>query len=129
MNAPLATISPATLTKALLRAADVLHLAQDLPTILGVEAQHWTRLRSGAETLQPDSEEWAIAVRIASLFRSLVTMLGTAESAREWLDMPHRTLGSSPRELLRTDAGRDRVFGYLDAVQKYEIKLPPRSQH
>ena len=122
-------MNPAMLTKAVLRAADLLDLAQDLPVILGIEAHQWERLRSGAQTLQPDSAAWPIAVRIASLFRSLVTLLGDANRSREWLDSPHATLGSSPRELLRTDTGRERVFGYLDAVQKYEIKLPPRSRH
>lgn len=120
---------PATLTKAVWRAADLLGLTQDLPEILDVDANALARVRSGAEGLQPDSPAWANAVRFTSLFRSLLTLVGNPENARAWLDTPHRTLGSPPRELLRSAAGRERVFGYLDNVQKYEFKLPPRSQH
>lgn len=117
------------LTKAVLRAADLLGLTDDLPEILGIDAEQIALARSGAVALQPESPSWTIGVRFASVYRSLLTLAGDSAKARAWLDTPHSTLGTAPRELLRTEAGRERVFGYLDAVQKFEIKLPPRSQH
>lgn len=122
-------MNPATLTKAVLRAADLLGVTDELPEILGVDAELLAQARSGAAALQPESPAWAIGVRFAGVYRALLTLAGDSAKARAWLDTPHSTLGAVPRELLRTEAGRERVFGYLDAVQKYEIKLPPRSRH
>jgi hypothetical protein len=42
------------------------------------------------------------------------------------LSTPHQTLGAAPAEMLRTPEGRAHVLRYLDAVQKFEMKLPPR---
>ena len=118
------TIDPTTLKKAVTRAAEVLDLTQALPRILGIDANAWA---ASERALAPDSEEWRAAVRFAGLFRSLLTLVGSAAKAREWLDQPHRTLGESPRVLLQSPGGLERVVRYLDAVQKFEVKLPPRS--
>ena len=123
-----ATTDPATLRKAILRAAEVLGLTQQLPQILGVDPQSWARLSANERTLVPDTVEWNGAVRFASLFRSLLTLVGTVPNARDWLEQPHRTLGASPRSLLMNPEGLERVVRYLDAVQKYEVRLPPRSE-
>lgn len=119
------TIDPATLKKAVLRAAEVLDLTQQLPSILGIDAESW---QTNERSLTPGTEQWTGAVRLASLFRSLLTLVGSVPSAREWLDQHHRTLGGSPRVLLQNPAGLERVVRYLDAVQKFEVKLPPRSE-
>jgi uncharacterized protein (DUF2384 family) len=111
------------LKKAVLRAADVLGLTQQLPSILGIDAKAWA---SNEHALAPDTDEWRAAVRFTSLFRSLVTLVGSVSNAREWLDQSHRTLGDSPRSLLENATGLERVVRYLDAVQKFEVKLPPR---
>lgn len=119
------TTDPATLKKAVLRAADVLDLTQQLPSILGIDA---ASSLANEHALVPDTSEWSAAVRFVSLFRSLVTLVGSVSAAREWLDQSHRTLGASPRALLDSPAGLERVVRYLDAVQKFEVKLPPRSE-
>jgi len=118
------TTDPATLKKAVVRAGDVLGLAQQLPNILGIDANIW---EAKEHALAPDTDEWRRAVRFTSLFRSLLTLLGSVSGAREWLDQSHRTLGDSPRALLQNPAGLERIVRYLDAVQKFEVKLPPRS--
>jgi uncharacterized protein (DUF2384 family) len=119
---------PGTLTKAIFRAAEHLGLSTVLPDILGINRETVTRMARGECTLDPSRPEWEAATRFASLFRSLVTLLGNAEEARTWLNTPHATLGAAPSELLRSPHGRARVVGYLDAVQKFEIKLPPRGR-
>jgi uncharacterized protein (DUF2384 family) len=119
---------PATLTKAVLRAAEHLGMFEALPDILGVDAQAVMRMKRGESALDPTRSEWEAATRFASLFRSLVTLLGNTEDARVWLNARHATLGATPADLLRTSAGRARVVGYVDGIQKFELKLPPRSQ-
>ena len=128
MNDLHATTDPTTLKKAIVRAADVLGLTEQLPQVLGVDASSWAQLLANERALAPGTDEWNGAVRFASLFRSLLTLVGTVPNAREWLDQHHRTLGASPRALLRSPEGLERVVRYLEAVQKFEIKLPPRSE-
>lgn len=125
MSDSLTTIDPATLKKAVLRAAEVLGLTDQLPSILGIDAKS---SQATALELAPGTDAWSAAVRFASLFRALLTLVGTVPKAREWLDQSHRTLGESPRALLQNPAGLDRVVRYLEAVQKFEVKLPPRSE-
>lgn len=127
MNPSPTNTDPATLKKAILRAAQVLGLTQELPHVLGIDAHAWTQLSADQRALVPETDEWNGAVRFAGLFRSLLSLVGTVPNACEWLDQHHRTLGASPRSLLGNPAGLERVVRYLDAVQKYEVKLPPRS--
>lgn len=119
------TTDPATLKKAVVRAAEVLDLTQQLPSILGIDTDSWL---ANERALSPNTDEWSAAVRLVGLFRSLLTLVGSVSNAREWLDQPHRTLGEAPRALLNNPAGLARVVRYLDAVQKFEVKLPPRSE-
>ncbi len=117
---------PALLTKAVLRAAEHLQLQEALPDILGLAEASGQQLIEGARLLDPSAEEWQQALRFTGLFRSLLRLTGSATHAREWLRVPHHALREPPAALLRTAAGRDRVYRYLDAVEKYEIKLPPK---
>jgi uncharacterized protein (DUF2384 family) len=121
------TTDPAMLMKAVLRAAQVLGLSEQLPSLLGIDAYAWVQLSSNERALMPGTDEWHRAARFAGLFRALLTLVGAVPNAIEWLDQPHRTLGASPRSLLVNPEGLERVVRYLDAVQKYEVKLPPRS--
>ena len=123
----LSATSPATLTKALVRAADQLGLAADLPTLLETPAQDAAALQAGARTLDPQRAEWARALKLVGLFRSLISLVGTPERARAWLGSPNQTLGASPIEVLRTHDA-ERVFRYLAAVQKHELRLPTDSR-
>jgi uncharacterized protein (DUF2384 family) len=116
----------ATLTKAVLRAAERLGLTETLHEIIEVDAASVNQMRKGEATLDPSRGEWEAATRFAGLFRSLLTLVDTTENARTWLSTPHQTLGAAPAEMLRTPEGRAHVLRYLDAVQKFEMKLPPR---
>lgn len=116
---------PALLTKAVLRAAEHLQLQAALPDILGVATQTANEIANGTRSLDPQADEWQEAVRFVGMFRSLLTLVGSAADARRWLASRDHALGDAPALLLRTPAGRERVYRYLDAVQKYEIKLPP----
>lgn len=115
---------PATLTKAVLRAADRLGLSEMLPDLLGIDAEAAGELANGARTLDPSRPEWIAGSKFLSIFRALVTLAGGTESACSWLVSSNQVLGAAPADLLRNAGGRDRVLRYLEAVQKYEIKLP-----
>jgi uncharacterized protein (DUF2384 family) len=122
-----ASTDPATLRKAILRAAQVLDLTSELPQVLGIESSAWEALNADARGLVPGTTEWNAAARFAGLFRLLLSLVGTVPNAQQWLDQPHRTLGATPRSLLVSMEGLERVVRYLEAVQKFEVKLPPRS--
>ena len=116
------------LTKAVIKAAERLDLLNRLPDILGIDAAAFEGMIHGTSTLDPTRNEWNAATRFVRLFRCLIALVGDPQRAREWLDTPHQVLGKAPIELLPTTEGYDPVLRYLDAVQKYEIKLPPRAR-
>jgi hypothetical protein len=124
------TLSPALLTKALFRAAEQLDLTAGLPSLLNVQPEEVARLQSGARLLDPQRQEWEAALKIVGLFRTIVTVLGTAERARAWLGTPNETLGGRPIDLLGT-AEADHVHRYLNSVRKHELRMPPavRREH
>ena len=124
------TMSPALLTKALIRAAEQLNLADDLSQLLRIETDAAAQLRSGARLLDPEQPEWAGALKIVGLFRTLIELVGTAERAKAWLGTPNDTLGAPPVDLLRT-ADAELVHRYLSSVRKHELRLPPawRPEH
>lgn len=115
--------SPATLAKALFRSAEQLGINAELPAIMQMPAADLRSLQSGESALDPATEAWGRALKIVSLFRTLVSLLGTAERARAWLDSPNDAFGARPVDLLHT-SDAERVYRYLDAVTKHELRLP-----
>jgi hypothetical protein len=115
----------ATLTKAMLRAAEQLELTAELPAILRIPPSDLASLQFGERTLDPQRDEWRQALAIVSMFRTLITIVGTVERAREWLRSPNQKLGACPADLLCTVQG-ERVHHYLDAVLKHEFRMPPQ---
>ena len=115
--------SPATLTKALIRASEQLDLVAQLPAILQISSADLHGLQSGARTLDPATEAWGRALKVVGLFRTLVSSVGTPERARAWLGSPNEAFGARPAELLHTPEA-ERVYRYLDAVTKHELRLP-----
>lgn len=124
------TMSPALLTKALLRTVEQLDLAADLPQLLRIGGEETAQLQSGARLLDPEQQEWTAALQIVGLFRTLIELLSTPERAKAWLGTPNDALGARPIELLRT-ADADLVHRYLSAVRKHELRMPPawRREH
>ena len=124
------TMSPALLTKALLRAAEQLDLAADLSQLLRIAAGEAAQLQSGARLLDPEKQEWAAALEIVGMFRVLIELLNTPERAKAWLGTPNDALEARPIDLLRT-SDAELVHRYLGAVRKHELRMPPawRREH
>lgn len=118
------TISPALLTKALLRAAAQLDLAAHLSQLLQMGVDETAQLQSGSRLLDPDQQEWDRALKIVGLFRTIIELLGTAERAKVWLGTPNDTLGARPVDLLRSPDA-ELVYRYLSSVRKHELRMPP----
>ena len=118
------TMSPALLTKALLRAAEQLDLAADLSQLLQIAPEESAQLQSGARLLDPEKQESAAALKIVSLFRTLIELLSTPERAKAWLGSPNDSLGAKPVDLLRT-SDAEKVHRYVSAVRKHELRMPP----
>lgn len=129
MNQP-STLSPALLTKALLRAVEQLELAAGLPSLLNSSPEEIAQLQSGARSLDPTRTEWDAALKIVGLFRTIVEVLGSSERARAWLNASNETLGGRPVDLLGS-ADAERVHRYLSSVRKHELRMPPsvRREH
>jgi hypothetical protein len=123
-------LSPALLTKAMLRASEQLSLGSELPSLLHVSADEAARLQSGERVLDPQQQEWQGALQIVGLFRTIVEVLGSVERAKAWLGTANETLGGRPVDLLGT-ADAEHVYRYLSSVSKHELRMPPpvRREH
>ncbi|MGQ0836125.1 MAG: antitoxin Xre/MbcA/ParS toxin-binding domain-containing protein [Gammaproteobacteria bacterium] len=112
-----ASDSGATLTKAALRAADFLEVAQtDLAQVIGVSAATVSRLANGQKQLDPHTKPWQFAALFVRLFRSLDAIVGSDDvAARAWLRSENAALGGVPLELIRDAAGLVRTVDYLDS--------------
>lgn len=124
------TMSPALLTKALLRAADQLNLSADLAQLLQIAPEEAATLQTGSRLLDADKPEWGGALKLVGMFRTLIELLSTPERAKAWLGTPNDTLGASPIDLLRSPDA-ELVHRYLSAVRKHELRMPPawRREH
>ncbi|MCM0044729.1 MAG: MbcA/ParS/Xre antitoxin family protein [Burkholderiaceae bacterium] len=104
------------LGKAVVRAADRLDISHALlAKILGVSAATITRLYSGDYRLDQRRKEWELALLFVRVFRSLDSIVGNQQTARQWLASHNLALGSRPIDLLPTAEGLVRVVHYLDA--------------
>jgi len=113
----LATTAANTVSKAVVRAADLLRLNQStLADVLGISAATASRLKSGAYALQPARKrEWEFALLFVRLYRALDAIVGSGDAAQAWLRGPNLALGSRPVDLIRSAEGLVRVVHYLDA--------------
>jgi transcriptional regulator with XRE-family HTH domain len=109
--------APATLTKAVVRAAGFLGLSQAaLAEVLGVSGATVSRLVSGAYALQPTRRrEWEFALLFVRLYRSLNAIVGNDRDAQTWLRNPNIALGAPPLTMIRSAEGLVNVLHYLDA--------------
>src|ERR1041384_6565112 len=90
--------SDQVLTKAVLRAADLLGLSSALlARILGVSGASVSRLTSGARTVEPQSKEGELALLLVRVYRSLDALVGTDAAQRPaWLHGDNRALQRRP---------------------------------
>jgi uncharacterized protein (DUF2384 family) len=114
---PAKASAPATLTKAVVRAAGFLALSQAaLADVLGTSPATASRLVAGHYCLQPTRKrEWEFALLFVRMFRSLQAIVGNDQDAQTWLRNENLALGSRPLELVRSAEGLVRVLHYLDA--------------
>ena len=117
---PLPKAEPAAvLTKAVLRAAELLELpSAALARILGVSEASVSRLFSGARQVDPQSKEGELALLLVRVFRSLDALVGTdAAQRRAWMESRNRALNGRPIELIQGAEGLVSVVSYLDAMR------------
>lgn len=109
----------AVLTKAVLRAADLLALpSAALARILGISEASVSRLTSGARTIDPKSKEGELALLLVRVYRSLDALVGTDHAQRKaWLQGHNLALGGKPVDLIQRADGLVHVLAYLDAMR------------
>ena len=104
------------LTKAVARAAERLDISRALlAKILGVSPPTVTRLYNGDYKLDERRKEWDFALLFVRVFRSLDSIVGNEQTARQWLNSENRGLNGRPVDLIRQTEGLVRVVHYLDA--------------
>ena len=111
--------SDVVLTKALLRAAQLLELSSAvLARTLGVSEASVSRLATGARTIDPASKEGELALLLVRVYRSLDALVGADAAQRKaWLHTHNRALNSRPAELIERADGLVSVVAYLDAMR------------
>jgi uncharacterized protein (DUF2384 family) len=113
-----ASDAAAVLTKAALRAAEVLAVPQrTLADIIGVSASTISRAR--VTPIDPDSKAGELARLWVRVFRALDAIVGSNDAAaRAWLESPNAAFGGAlPIDRLRSAEGLIHVLHYLDSAR------------
>jgi uncharacterized protein (DUF2384 family) len=108
------------LTKAALRAADILEVPQRaLADIIGVSASTISRAANGGALVDPDSKPGELAKLWVRVFRSLDAIVGSNDAAaRAWLNAENVAFaGQKPIDRLRSAEGLFQVLHYLDTAR------------
>ncbi len=105
------------LTKAVLRAADVLGLkASELARIIGVSPATISRMKQGRLHLKDGTKEFELAALLVRIYRSLFAIAGGDEKVmKHWMRAVNAALGSVPAELVQRVTGLVDVVAYLDS--------------
>ena len=108
----------AVLSKAVVRAAGLLGVTQtQVAETIGVSDATASRMFGGKYLLDPNCKEWELASLFVRLFRSLESIVGSDEKARQWLRSRNLALGERPLNLIPKAEGLIRVLHYLDAAR------------
>lgn len=107
----------ATVSKALVRAADLLGLSgRELSEIVGLSEASLSRLKKPGAGPRLAGKPYELALLFIRLYRSLDAILGgDDEAARRWLRADNGALGGAPIARIRTIDGLANVLAYLDA--------------
>lgn len=107
----------ALLTRAALRAADVLGLTQaELAAVIGVSASTVSRMARGDHELQRGTKNWELATLLVRLYRGLDALVASDEkSLRAWMQNPNHDLNAVPARQIQTVAGLVSTLAYVDA--------------
>ena len=104
------------LTKTVARAAERLEISSVLlGKILGLSPLTVTRLYNGKFKLDERRKEWELALLFVRVFRSLDSIVGNEQTARQWLNSENEGLNGRPIDLILQTEGLVRVAHYLDA--------------
>jgi uncharacterized protein (DUF2384 family) len=112
--------SARVLTKAALRAADILEIPQrTLADIIGVSASTVSRAANGGAPIDSDSKAGELARLWIRVFRSLDAIVGSNDTAaRAWLNSANAAFGGEkPIDRLRSAEGLIQVLQYLDSAR------------
>ena len=120
-KAPVPDTNPArVLTKAALRAADILEIPQrTLAEIIGVSASTVSRAAHGGAPLDPATKAGELTKLWVRVFRSLDAIVGSNDvAARAWLNSANAAFGGEkPVNRLRSAEGLIHVLHYLDSAR------------
>jgi uncharacterized protein (DUF2384 family) len=108
------------LTKAALRAADILDVPQRmLADIIGVSPSTISRAANGGAPVDPDTKAGELARLWVRVFRSLDAIVGSNDAAaRAWLNGANAAFGGAkPIDRLRSAEGLIHVLHYLDSAR------------
>lgn len=108
------------LTKAALRAADILEVPQrTLADIIGVSPSTISRAANGGAPVDPDTKAGELAKLWVRVFRSLDAIVGSNDAAaRAWLSGANAAFGGArPIDRLRSAEGLIHVLHYLDTAR------------
>ena len=104
------------LTKTVARAAERLEISSVLlAKILGLSPLTVTRLYNGKFKFDERRKEWELALLFVRVFRSLDSIVGNEQTARQWLNSENEGLNGRPIDLILQTEGLVRVAHYLDA--------------
>ena len=104
------------LSKAVTRAADQLNISRTvLAKILGLSPSTMTRLHNGQYQLDQSRKEWELGLLFVRAFRSLDSIVGNEQTARDWLNSENLALNGRPADLITQTEGLVRVVHYLDS--------------
>ncbi len=109
----------AVITKALLRAADLLGVSRkELSQIVGISEATLSRMYQGQSTISLETKEGEAASQLVRIYRSLDTLFGgKSELCSRWLKASNDHLGGIPLNLTKNIQGLIHVAGYLDAMR------------
>ena len=108
----------AVLSKAVVRAARLLGLTQtQVAATIGLNDATVSRMFGGKYLLDPSCKEWELGSLLVRVFRSLDSIVGSDDKARQWLRGKNLALGERPLDLLPKAEGLIRVLHYLDAAR------------
>lgn len=115
---PGAVSEASVLSRAVVRAASHLGLSnRELAAVLGLSPATISRMGGGRYTLRKAGKEWELGLLLVRLFRSLVSIVGSDDTARQWLRSANQALNGRPAELIAGAEGLVRVVRYLDAAR------------
>lgn len=107
------------LTKAVLRAADLLGLNQAaLARVIGVSPATVSRMERGGYLIELGTKQAELAALLVRLFRSLDAVVGNNDTNRKlWMSGHNKAFGMAPRDAIETVDGLAFAVRYLDGAR------------